>query len=154
KRLLYDRLLQCAALFVAIQWLAAAYAPEFHANTFKAAARFTAGVLLLAICRISSKQKLLQQAWAISATVAAVYALIAYTGFGLSSLFRTEEFYIGQIQRLSGSFEYPNTAAAYFAMSLPIVWWSSLRMVVRAFSAFVLWCAIILAFSKGALIAA
>src|SRR5689334_1444054 len=48
KRLLYDRLLQCAALFVAIQWLAAAYAPEFHANTLKAAARFTAGVLLLA----------------------------------------------------------------------------------------------------------
>ena len=154
KRLLHDRLIQCAALFVGIQWLAAAYAPEFHANTFKAAARFTAGALLLAICSISSKQKLVQRAWAISATVAAVYALIAYTGFGMTALFRTEEFYIGQIQRLSGSFEYPNTAAAYFAMSLPIVWWSSLRTAVRAISAFALWCALILTFSKGALVAA
>src|SRR5437016_1510433 len=43
KRLLHDRLIQFAVLFVAIQWLAAAYAPEFHANAFKAAARFTAG---------------------------------------------------------------------------------------------------------------
>jgi hypothetical protein len=154
KRLLHDRLIQFAVVFVAIQWLAAAYAPDFHANTFKAAARFTAGAVLLAICRISRKEKLIAQAWAISATAAALYALAAYSGLGAMSLFRTEEFFVGQIQRLSGSFEYPNTAAAYFAMSLPIVWWSSLRTAVRAISTFALWCAIVLTFSKGALIAA
>ena len=57
-----------------------------------------------------------------------------YAGLGATSLFRTEEFYIGQIQRLSGSFEYPNTAAAYFAMSLPFVWWSSFRPAVKMIS--------------------
>ena len=49
--LLHDRLIQLAVLFVAIRWLAAVYAPEFHANASKAAARFTAGALLLAIAR-------------------------------------------------------------------------------------------------------
>jgi O-antigen ligase/polysaccharide polymerase Wzy-like membrane protein len=154
KKLIHDRLVQFAALFVAIQWLAAAYAPEFHANAAKAAARFTAGALLLAISRIINKEKLVVQAWAISSAVAALYALVAYAGFGFPSLFRTEEFYIGQIQRLSGSFEYPNTAAAYFAMSLPIVWRSSLRPALKTIGAFLLWCALSLTFSKGALGAA
>jgi len=157
KHILHDRLIQFALLFVAIQWLAAAYAPEFHTNASKAAARFTAGALLLAIARASSKHKSIVHAWSVSAAIAAVYGLAAYVGFSpaaVASLFRTEEFYIGQIQRLSGSFEYPNTAAAYFAMSLPIVWWSSFRPAVKVVTAFLLWCAIILTFSKGALVAA
>jgi O-Antigen ligase len=152
--LLRDRVTQLACLFVAIQWLAAAYAPEFHANTSKAAARFTAGLILLAIAKVFNKQEAIGRTWAISSTVAALYALIAYAGFGATSLFRTEEFYLGPIQRLSGSFEYPNTAAAYFAMSLPFVWWSSFRKAVKTLSAFIVWSAIILTFSKGALVAA
>jgi hypothetical protein len=109
---------------------------------------------VLAIARLSNKHKLIGSTWAISASAAAVYALVAYAGLGATSLFRTEEFYIGQIQRLSGSFEYPNTAAAYFAMSLPFVWWSSFRQAVKKISSFVVWCAIVLTFSKGALVAA
>src|SRR5262245_35930178 len=65
KQLLHDRVIQAALLFVAIQWVAAFYAPEFHANTFKAAARFTAGALLLAVNRTLNRQKLIGSAWAI-----------------------------------------------------------------------------------------
>jgi hypothetical protein len=92
-------------------------------------------------------------AWVIASAVAAAYAVLSYAGIGVPSLFRNEEFYIGQVQRLSGSFEYPNTAAAYFAMSLPIVWWSPFRFIWRAIIALLLWCAVILTFSKGALAA-
>src|SRR5262245_22887424 len=42
-RLSGDRLVQAAALFVATQWAAALYAPEFQSNAFKAALRFSAG---------------------------------------------------------------------------------------------------------------
>ena len=153
KQLFQDRLIQFAALFVAIQWAAAAYAPEFHANAFKAAVRFTAGLVLLAIARIN-KNPVVGRAWLMTSVVAALYAIMAYVGFGATSLFRSEEFYIGQIQRLSGSFEYPNTAGAYFAMSLPILWWSSSRPVLKTIFAILIWCAIILTFSKGALGAA
>jgi hypothetical protein len=151
--LMHDRLIQAAALFVAIQWAAAVYAPDFHTNAIKASVRFTAGFILLAIVRAANAEKFIVKYWVIAASVAAAYALFAYAGLGLSELFRTEEFYIGQIQRLSGSFEYPNTAAAYFAMSLPIVWWSPLRLVLRLCASFVLWCATVLTFSKGALVA-
>lgn len=154
--LLGDRLIQAATIFVAIQWLAAAFAPEFQSNAFKGAARFTAGLLLVIIARQmggESQTNRWLQAWAVASTVAAVYALIDYAGFGLPGLFRDQEFYIGQVQRLSGSFEYPNVAATYFAMSLPIVWWNASRPLLRAVFAFLIWCALILTFSKGGLIA-
>jgi hypothetical protein len=153
KRLVQDRILQAAALFVCVQWLAAAFAPEFHTNALKAGARFTAGFLLLSIARVSKGQKSISRVWVISSAAAAVYALTAYAGLGFPWLFRTEEFYIGQVQRLSGSFEYPNTAAAYFAMSLPIIWWSDFQPAIRTVFAFLVWCAVVLTFSKGALLA-
>jgi hypothetical protein len=153
QRLLSDRLVQAAALFVGIQWLAVLYAPEFQTNALKGALRFTAGLALLAIARVSSQYKSINRVWVISSALAAIYALAAYAGFGFTWFFRTEEFYIGQIQRLSGSFEYPNTAAAYFAMSLPIVWWSSFRPALKSVVVFLIWCAIVLTFSKGALAA-
>ena len=152
-RLLRDRLVQTATLFVAIQWLAAVIAPEFQTNAFKASTRFTAGLLLLCVARSFNQNKSISRVWVVSSVLAAGYALIAHAGFGFTWLFRTEEFYIGQIQRLSGSFEYPNTAAAYFAMSLPIVWWSSFRPASRMVFSFLLWCAIILTLSTGALAA-
>jgi hypothetical protein len=148
-----DRLLQAAALFVFIQWAAASYAPDFNANAFKAAIRFTAGLLLVAIARVLRDRDTMWRSWTIASTVAALYALLAYAGFGLSWLFREQEFYIGQIQRLSGSFEYPNTAAAYFAMSLPIVWSSSLQIAFKRMSAILLWGALILTFSRSGLTA-
>jgi len=153
RELASDRLVQAAALFVAIQWIAAAYAPDFHINAFKAATRFSAGLLLLALARLSDRPESISRTWIIASGIAAAYALLSYAGFGSRWPFRTEEFYIGQIQRLSGSFEYPNTAAAYFAMSLPIVWWSSVRRVLKWTIAFLLWCSIVLTLSKGALVA-
>jgi O-antigen ligase len=153
KELCRDRLVQAAALFVATQWLAACLAPEFHMNAFKAALRFTAGLVLLMIVRTTSDLKLFSRVWVIVSGVAAIYALGAYAGFGVSSLFREQEFFIGAVQRLSGSFEYPNTAAAYFGMSLAIVWWSSFRRVWKWIFAVLLWSAITLTFSKGAFLA-
>src|SRR5439155_898212 len=155
-KLLANRLIQAAALFTAVQWLAAIYAPEFHRNAIKGAARFSAGFALLVIAKhqIGRTRSRLSTVWVVASAAAAIYALVDYAGLGAPSLFRTAEFYIGQIQRLSGSFEYPNTAGAYFAMSLPIVWWSEFRPILRGIVTFLLWCAIILTFSKGALIAA
>jgi hypothetical protein len=151
--LMHDRLIQAGGLFVAIQWAAALYAPEFHMNAMKAAIRFTAGLLLLAIVRAANAERLATKFWTIAASIAAGYALLAYAGLGFCALFRSEEFYIGQIQRLSGSFEYPNTAAAYFGMALPVAWYSEFRPLVRFVAAFLLWAAIVLTFSKGALVA-
>ncbi|MBI4472991.1 MAG: O-antigen ligase family protein [Acidobacteria bacterium] len=166
RRLVHDRLVQATALFVAIQWLAAFFAPEFHTNALKAAVRFSAGFVMLAIarslsgsgpfpllCEEGNKKPDINRTWAFTSAAAAAYALLAYAGLGAPWLFRDEEFYIGQIQRLSGSFEYPNTAAAYFAMSLPIVWWCGLRRVLKWTFAFFWWCAVVLTFSKGALAA-
>lgn len=153
KALIRDRLVQAAAVFVTIQWIAALIAPEFHTNAIKAAVRFSAGLFLLAIVRASASEKLISKLWLIASAAAALYGLIEYAGFGLPWLFRMEEFYVGQVPRLSGSFEYPNTAAAYFTMSLPIVWWSSFRPYIRAAAVFLLWCATVLTFSKGALLA-
>src|SRR5262249_254712 len=130
-----------------------ALAPEFHTNAIKAAVRFTAGFALLAIIRASGPKKLVTKTWVLMASLAALYALVDYAGLGLSGLFRTGEFYIGQVRRLSGSFEYPNTAAAYFAMSLPMVWWGPFRLLLRSVAGFFPLAAVVLAFSKGALVA-
>src|SRR5262249_1228062 len=82
-----DRLMQAAALFVAIQWLAATYPPEFQLNAFKAAIRFSAGFLLLAIVRISNSQKWITHVWVIASGVAAAYALAMYAGLADPWLF-------------------------------------------------------------------
>jgi len=158
KHLLSDRLVRAACVFVAVQWLAAIYAPDLHINALKGATRLTAGFLLAVIAkRLNNSHsgyvgRVVLPAWTVASAAAAVYALADYAGLGFPRLFRLEEFYIGQNLRLSGSFEYPNIAAAYFGMSLPIVWWSGFRPLLRGAFAFVLWCAIILTFSKGALV--
>jgi len=68
-------------------------------------------------------------------------------------LFREEEFYIAQVHRLSGSFEYPTTAAAYFAISLPVMWWSSFPRLFKWPAAILLWSSLILTVSRGAVAA-
>jgi hypothetical protein len=155
RKLAGDRIIQVGGAFITVQWVAALLdSPELRINAIKASIRFTAGFLLLLIVRISGNQTWVRRVWVIASAAAAAYALTSYAGLGSGWLFRTEEFYTGQIQRLSGSFEYPNTAAAYFAISLPLVWWGSFRLIVRCVAAVLLWCAIILTLSKGALIAA
>src|SRR6185369_4205210 len=111
KRLLNSRLVGAALLFVVVQWIAAILAPEFTPNAAKAAARVTAGfVLLCATLALRNKGRTLH-VWSVAAVFAAVYALADYGGFGLPQLFRDlDYFYIGSVARLSGSFEYPNTA--------------------------------------------
>src|SRR4051812_40874465 len=59
KTLLRDRLVAAVLIFITVQWLAALYAPEFHNNALKAAARFTAGFLLLAIARQRTNTRLI-----------------------------------------------------------------------------------------------
>src|SRR5262249_27607747 len=90
---------------------------------------------------------------AAASVAAAVYALSEQLGWSLPWLFRDTEFFIAQVQRLSGSFEYPNVAAAYFGMSIPLVWCSAFRPAFRWIPAVVLWCALILTFSRGAAVA-
>src|SRR2546423_7494344 len=56
RRLASNRLIQAAAVFVAIQWFAAVVAPEFHTNALKGAIRFTAGFLLLAVAAVYDRR--------------------------------------------------------------------------------------------------
>src|SRR3954453_14974964 len=107
-----DRLVQSAALFVAIEWSSAYFAPEFSGNAVKGAIRFTAAATLLVMAKLLPGWRPMQRIWAITSLAAAVYALSAQAGMGLPWLFRNGEFFIAQIPRLSGSFEYPNIAAA------------------------------------------
>src|SRR5262249_21315877 len=58
------------------------------------------------------------------------------------------------VTRLSGSFEYPNTAAAFFALTLPIVWVAAAPLWLRIAGALIIWSALILTYSRGAAIAA
>ena len=150
QKLMRDRLVQAAALFVAIQWVSAYFAPEFTGNAVKGAIRFTAAATLLAMAKLLPDWRPIQRIWAVASFCAAVYALCAQAGLGLPWLFRNGEFFVAQIQRLSGSFEYPNIAAAYYAMSLPLVWWAPFRTVFRWIAAVVLSCALILTFSRSA----
>ena len=152
-RLASDRLVQAAALFISIQWMAAAFAPEFHTNAVKGAIRFTVGLAILVLFRCLTDRGPLYRIWAIASGLAAAYALADYAGLGVPWFFRDQEFYLGQVRRLSGSFEYPNTAAAYYAVSLPLVYWSSLRSLLKWVIIFMLWTALILTFSQGALVA-
>jgi O-antigen ligase len=153
QKVIPDRLVQLAFVFVLIQWIVASLAPEFSVNAWKGAIRFTAGALLLAMARLLPDGKAIQRVWTIASVAAAIYALSEQAGFSLPWLFRSSEFFIAQVQRLSGSFEYPNVAAAYFAMSLPLVWWSTFKPAFRWSAAIVLWCALILTFSRGAAMA-
>jgi O-antigen ligase len=150
KSLIADRLVQAAGVFVVLQWLAATYAPEFNNNAYKAAIRFSAGALLLVMARISPERTSMLRTWTYASMTAAIYALISEAGLGIPGLFRDSEFFVAQVQRLSGSFEYPNVAAAYFAISLPLVWWSPVRPALRWTAAILLWIALVLTFSRGA----
>src|SRR5262249_2263107 len=104
-RLIRDRLAQATGIFVVIQWVAAFYAPEFNTNAYKAAVRFTAGFVLVLIVRSSAYRAWILRIWTIAAILAAMYAFASYAGLGVP-LFRDREFFVGQIHRLSGSFEY------------------------------------------------
>jgi O-Antigen ligase len=153
EKLKADRVMQAAALLIAIQWAVAFFAPEFNGNAWKGAMRFSIGLALMAMARLLPDRNFALRVWAITAFVAAVYALMAQEGLSVSWLFRDREFFVAQIQRLSGSFEYPNIAAAYFALSLPIVWWTPLPRAFRRTAAVILSCALILTFSRGAAVA-
>jgi hypothetical protein len=142
-----------AALFVASQWVAVLLAPDFFTNAAKAAVRVTVGFILMTIVVISKDKDALLRIWAVSAVAAASYSLIAYAGFGVPTLFRTEEFYRGPVQRLSGSFDYPNTAAIFFAMSLPVVWMALSSPTARYAGAALLWMALLLTQSRGGIVA-
>jgi hypothetical protein len=153
QKLKKDRMIQAAGLLISIQWASAFFASEFNVNAWKGAARFTIGLALMAMARISVDRNAVLRIWARAAAFAALYALVAHEGFGFPWLFRDGEFFIAQVQRLSGSFEYPNIAAAYFAMSLPIIWWTPSWPAFRWGGAVFLWCALILTFSRGAVAA-
>ena len=150
QKLIGDRLVQAAALFVAIQWVSAYFAPEFTGNAVKGAIRFTAAATLLAMAKLLPDWRPIQRIWAVASFCAAVYALCAQAGLGLPWLFRNGEFFIAQIPRLSGSFEYPNIAAAYYAMSCRLCGGRLLPDGIPLDCCSCLSCALILTFSRSA----
>ena len=153
KKLFQNRLVLAALVFVVIQWLAALLSAEFSLNAIKGAVRVTAGFTLLCSTLSIRDRRGLLHVWAVSAILTALYGLADYNGFGVPGLFRETEFYVGSVLRLSGSFEYPNTAAAFLAMSLPLVWTATKSRWVCVLGSLLIWVALILTYSRGAIIA-
>jgi len=154
RTLLRHRLVIAALVFVVTQWLAALFSAEYTLNAVKGAVRMTAAFTLLCITLCMRDRETLLRVWGISAVVAALYAILDYGGFGVAHLFRDVDFRFGPVQRLSGSFEYPNTAAAFFGLSLPVVWTTLKRHWVRIPAFLALWLTLVLTYSRGATIAA
>jgi len=142
-----------AVLFAATTWIAAFTSSGFLENAVKGAVRYSAGVALMCIALRSKNFQQMHKLWALAAAAAAVYGVADYYGFGFPRLFRDMEFYFEDVKRLSGSFEYPNVAAAYFAMSLPVVWSVPYGKAFRIATSAALWVALILTFSRGAAVA-
>src|SRR5262245_25764244 len=148
--LIRHRLVLAAFVFVCTQWLAALLAAEFTGNAIKAAVRVTAGFTLLCATICVRERQRLFQIWRVSASVAGLYGLLDYAGLGVVRLFRDHYFYLGTIARLSGSFEYPNTAGDFLALSLPIIWFASRHRWLRIAGSLLVWLALILTYSRGA----
>lgn len=153
QRLLGERLVLAALLFVCVQWLSALLAPEFASNAAKGAVRVTAGLIILCASLCVRNSLGLKRIWAVSAVLAALYGIVDLAGFGLPQLFRDVNFYYANVTRLSGSFEYPNIAAAFFALSLPIVSFAAGPLWFRIAGTLIVWSALILTYSRGAAIA-
>jgi hypothetical protein len=146
RQLVTDRLVLAGFALVFVFWLSAVLADENQGNAVRGAIRVTSGWMLLCIASRVLQRGRLERVWCWAAVAAAGYGLVDYMGFGLRSFFRTAEFYNGDLMRLSGSFEYPNTAGTFFAMSLPIVWSRSRLACIP------LWLALLLTYSRGAFI--
>jgi hypothetical protein len=153
RTLLRDRFVIAALVFVLSQWLTAMLAGPLMMNSLKAAARVSSGLLLACIVLRQSDRVVFLRAWCVASVVAAVYGLVDFAGFGEPGFFREAQFYFGDQLRLSGSFEYPTTAAAYYAMSLPLVFLAPMSLRVRILGAVLLWSALLLTYSRGAAIA-
>jgi len=153
KELIRDRLVIAAFIFVLTQWLSALLSDEFTVNAVKGAVRVTAGFTLLCATRCVRDRAALLKIWSISAVLAALYGVLDYSGFGVPKLFRETEFWFGPAMRLSGSFEYPNTAAAFFALSLPIIWTEMESRWLRILGSLLVWIVLIMTYSRGAIIA-
>lgn len=154
RQLIANRAIVAALLFVTVMWIAAFAGSGSMVNAAKAAARYSAGAGLLIALAVRGDTVRVRQAWTAAAVAAAAYALLDFNGFGFPRLFRDMEFYFEDARRLSGSFEYPNAAAAYYAMSLPIVWAAIERLSWRLAASALLWAALILTYSRGAVVAA
>jgi O-antigen ligase len=154
EKLLRNGLVLAAILFVFTQWLAALLAPEFAANAIKGAVRMTAALTLLCATLCVRDRRGLLRIWNVSAVLAALYGILDYSGFGAPYLFREGDFYFGSAVRLSGSFEYPNTAAAFYALSLPVFWITAKAQWFRILGSLLIWAALILTYSRGAMFAA
>src|SRR5262245_52926035 len=153
RTLLRHRLVISTLIFVITQWLAALFSAEYTLNAIKGAVRMTAAFTLLCITLCMRDRETLLRVWGISAVAAALYAILDYTGFGVLHLFRHVDFQFGPVKRLSGSFEYPNTAAAFFGLSLPVAWATLKRQWVRIPAFVLLWSTLVLTYSRGATVA-
>ncbi len=152
-RLASDRRVIAAGIFVVVQWIAVLSTPQFELNASKALVRVAAGFTLLCIAMALDNRERLARVWCIAAVAASVYGIVDYLGYGAPSFFRNAEFYVGDVRRLSGSFEYPNTAAAYFAMTLPLVWVTLKKSLTKFVASGLIAVALILTYSRGAMAA-
>ena len=148
-----ERFVIASGTLVLIFWASVLLAEDFVPNTINGAMRVTAGALLGLIAFRAHNRVRVLAVWCVSSGVAASWALAEYMEVVSSYLFRDEEFYLATAQRLSGTFEYPNTAAAFLAMSLPLMWLVPRRTHWRVAGTCLLFATLVLTYSRGAIAA-
>ena len=153
RELAQTKVVIAVACLLGVYALSSVVSGDYLENSFKAVIRVSAGLILLSIALTSNDRQTVCRAWSFAAMAAAAYGISDFLGFGFSDVFRAGDYYVGTITRLSGSFEYPNAAAAYFALSLPLIWEMSRWNWLRIAGATLVWFALVLTFSRGAMFA-
>ena len=126
---LLPRRLQLALIaFLAVQALAAAFAPELRGNAAKAAVKWCVGAAILVATADLARRAgprlgtRLMMALALAGSLTAAVGLGDRLGLGFCrrviELFQPELYYTEDLTRLSSTMEYPTTAASFLTASL------------------------------------
>ena len=152
RELLQHRVVFAGCIFLLVCSLSA-LASDYPDNAAKGVVRIAAGLVLFAIALTSRDRNGVLWTWGIAAVAASAYGTLDFLGLGFPDLFRVGDYYLGTVTRLSGSFEYPTTAAAYFALSIPLVWALAGGKRWWIGAAVLVWLTLVLTFSRGAIAA-
>ncbi|HEY2931591.1 MAG TPA: O-antigen ligase family protein [Acidobacteriota bacterium] len=163
RQILRERVWASAVCFILALFLSAFLQKTYRVNALKFSLRMLAGIFLAwsiasLVRRDGRWRENLLALFAVTGGLAALLGLLEWRlspdATAWSWLFRGPPHWIGGLKRLTGTFEYPNTAASFFLFSLAAS--ISLGLSGKKFFrivSFILVLALVLTCSRGALIA-
>lgn len=167
--LLRSPLFGLAVAFLAACLLSSAFADPPRLMPFKFTLRVAAGVTAFGLAAVALRNEeriaRLMEFLALAGSVVAIVALaeaVALPGVAeLLSYFRSQDFEVGGARRIAATFSYPNTAGGFLVLALPgaLLFGSRepsslLKRSLALVGAAVMFVAIVLTYSRGALLGA